>query len=136
MSSKVLILLSALIATANGNSCSTSFCSDKNILLCVFSGQSCIAANNRNGTTGLPTFQDYNLGSKLDVDVIPHLHQAIIPSYRFNCCGEIIAWAVDVQPDGQGIDRMYSLDLQVWRPPPTVGQPAAIAWSATIALLQ
>ena len=88
--------------------------------VCIFSGQTCITANSRNGTNGLPTFQDYNAGSDLNADVIPHLHQAIIPSYRFNCCGKIVSWGVDVQPDGQGIDRMFSLHLQVWRPSPTV----------------
>ena len=53
-------------------------------------------------------------------ETIPELHQAIIPSYRFTCCGNITAWGVDVHPAGGGHDRVYNLDLQVWRPSPTV----------------
>ena len=50
-------------------------------------------------------------------------HQAIIPSYRFDChdmCGNITEWGVDVKRDGGGQQRDYTLDLQVWRPSPTV----------------
>ena len=80
-------------------------------------GQICITANNSNG---LPTFQDYHSASELSTNVIPHLHQAIIPSYRFKCCGNITAWGVDVQPDNARFDEVFTLDLQVWRPSPTV----------------
>ena len=62
---------------------------------------------------------DYR-GSDLRSDTIPELHQAIIPSYRFTCCGNITEWGVDVHPGGFGHDRIYTLDLQVWRPSPTV----------------
>ena len=44
--------------------------------------------------------------------------QAIIPSYRFNCnqtCGYITEWGVNVR-----YADLYALDLQVWRPSPTV----------------
>ena len=62
---------------------------------------------------------DYR-GSDLRSVTIPELHQAIIPSYRFTCCGNITEWGVDVHPAGSGNDRVYNLDLQVWRPSPTV----------------
>ena len=58
--------------------------------------------------------------SDLRSETIPELHQAIIPSYRFTCCGNITKWGVDVHPAGGGNDRVYNLDLQVWRPSPTV----------------
>ena len=36
-------------------------------------------------------------------------------------CGNITEWGVDVQPGGMYHDQgQYSLDLQVWRPSPTV----------------
>ena len=44
--------------------------------------------------------------------------QAIFTSYRLNCCGNITQWGVDVD-DGDR-DGQYSLNLQVWRPSPTV----------------
>ena len=50
---------------------------------------------------------------------INRYYQAIIPSYRFTCCGEITAWGVDVEPTDQ---RRYTLNFQVWRPSPTVDQ--------------
>jgi hypothetical protein len=75
-----------------------------------------LRANNPNG---LPPFLDYR-DSNLRSETIPELHQAIIPSYRFSCCGNITEWGVDVHPAGSGKDRVYNLDLQVWRPSPTV----------------
>ena len=63
----------------------------------------------------LPSFQDYR-----STDRIIHHHQAIIPSYKFvsdQMCGNITEWGVDVVP---GSSRSYTLDLQVWRPSPTV----------------
>ena len=50
-------------------------------------------------------------------------HQAIIPTYKFECnemCGHITEWGVDVQPGGDPHNNRYTLDLQVWRPSPTV----------------
>ena len=66
---------------------------------------------------GLPNFQNYgnNAGSRITLH-----HQAIIPSYEFQCCGNITEWGVDVQPGGSPNNGEYSLDLQVWRPSPTV----------------
>ena len=53
-------------------------------------------------------------------EIIPELHQAIVPSYRFTCCGKITEWGVDVSRGGSRFDGIYDLDLQVWRPSPTV----------------
>ena len=53
-------------------------------------------------------------------DTIPEQHQVIIPSYRFTCCGNITEWGVDVHPGDRNHNRVYNLDLQVWRPSPTV----------------
>ena len=73
-------------------------------------------ANNPNG---LPPLMDYR-GSDLRSETIPGLHQVIIPSYRFMCYGNITEWGVDVHPAGGKHDRYYTLNLQVWRPSPTV----------------
>ena len=85
------------------------------------SGQGCLRSNNENG---LPPFRDYNSGpdsnTVINTDVIPHLHQAIIPSYRFDCCGNISEWGVDVFSNSDDNQSTYFLDLQVWRPSPTV----------------
>ena len=69
--------------------------------------------------TSLPSFQDY---PGHDIDQITRYHQAIVPSYRFTCCGEITAWRVDVEPDKKGDNRRYTLNLQVWRPSSTEDQ--------------
>ena len=49
-------------------------------------------------------------------------HQAIIPSYNFTCCGNIIEWGADVRPGGPNDDGRYTIDFQVWRPSPTTPQ--------------
>ena len=71
-----------------------------------------------------------------DRERIPRPHQAITPSYKFDCdqmCGSITEWGVDVCRDGRihqplshadnsslSVPRPYTLGLQVWRPSPTV----------------
>ena len=85
-------------------------------LCCFFAGQGCLRANNANG---LPPFMDYR-NSDLRSNLIPELHQVIIPSYRFTCCGNITEWGVDLHPAGGQHQMDYTLDLQVWRPTPTV----------------
>ena len=75
----------------------------------------CISTNNGQS---LPSFQDYDNGFSR----IIRYHQAIVPSYRLTCCGEIRAWGVDVKPGGNKDQRMYTLNLQVWRPSPTADQ--------------
>ena len=76
---------------------------------------------------GLPNIQ--NTDRDFDLSRITRYHQAIIPSYKFNCdnqmCGNITEWGVDVRRDGGnhqpgGMGTPYTLDLQVWRPSPTV----------------
>ena len=91
------------------------------ILLCIGQTQStCLQTNNENG---LPTFQGY--GYRRGEPGAPerrihHQHQAIIPSYRFNCCGNITEWGVDLNP---AIARItFNFDFQVWRPSPTVNE--------------
>ena len=61
------------------------------------------------------------MGGGVENNRITRRHQAIIPSYKFDCnklCGNITEWGVDVHPGGGG--HRYTLDLQVWRPSPTV----------------
>ena len=64
--------------------------------------------------SGLPEFKDYR-----GVERIIVRQQAIIHTYRFNCCGNITEWGADVKDDR---DRQYTLNFQVWRPSPTVDQ--------------
>ena len=42
-------------------------------------------------------------------------YQAIIPTYNLSCCGNITEWGLDVFDN-----TSFALDLQVWRPSPTV----------------
>ena len=74
---------------------------------------SCLQTNSENGP---PEFMNY--GNRFPRFLIHH--QAIIPSYKLECCGNITEWGVDVHPGGQGTTDRYTLDLQVWRPSPTV----------------
>ena len=86
------------------------------INLLLWSGQGCLRSNNEKG---LPPFQDYGgpgFNTVTNTDVIPQVHQAIIPSYRFNCCGNITEWGVDVFSNSDDDKFRYTLDLQVWRP--------------------
>ena len=50
----------------------------------------------------LPRFQEYRMSN--DDNRITRHHQAIIPSYKFDCsnqiCGNITAWGADVERDG------------------------------------
>ena len=79
---------------------------------CTFAGQDCFRPNN---TNGFPAFENYQ-NSDLEQQIIPLHHQAIIPTYRFDCCGSIAQWGVDLDPAGGGDNMEYELDLQVWRP--------------------
>ena len=63
---------------------------------------------------GLPAFKDYE-DEENDHRIIHH-SQAIIPTYMFDCCGNISMWGLDVFEDTIN----YALDLQVWRPSPTM----------------
>ena len=74
----------------------------------------CLETNNGQS---LPSFASYGRNTGR----INRFYQAIIPSYRFTCCGQITAWGVDVEPGGGMDDEQYTLNFQVWRPSPTVG---------------
>ena len=78
----------------------------------------CLQTNNSNV---LPFFQGYTGAAGEPARRIHHQHQAIIPSYKFNCCGNITNWGVDLNPDDDTNPR-FSLDFQVWRPSPTVNE--------------
>lgn len=71
-----------------------------------FSGQSCLESNSELDTP--------SIRSQYKQSILPGGHQAIIPSYRFNCSGIITEWTVEVTQ----LDK-YDFDLQVWRPSPT-----------------
>ena len=82
---------------------------------CDFVSDQCLEVGNGTGN-GLPSFQDYGrTGERIN-----RYHQAIIPSYEFQCCGDIRVWAVDVHPGGRRDNRDYTLNLQVWRPSPAL----------------
>ena len=91
------ILLSAILTITDGNK--QSDCLD------------CLKSNNERG---LPDYRSMN--SDLNSGVISYRHQAIVHSYRFDCHGNITEWGVAI--DGGGM--VSAIDLQVWRPSPTV----------------
>ena len=64
----------------------------------------------------MPSFTDYGGGE----GQIPRYHQAIVSSYQFQCCGNVTEWRIDVHPGGGKDNKEYTLNLQVWRPSPTV----------------
>ena len=82
-------------------------------IISVAVAQCCLQTNSGNG---LPNFMDYG-GQQIARP--REYHQAIVPSYKFNCCGIITEWGVDVHR-GAGNEIEYELNLQVWRPSPTV----------------
>ena len=71
---------------------------------------------NVGNNNALPSFQDFGNDG---VAMITLHNQAIIPSYKFTCCGNITEWGVDVKQDEDMDNERYTLDLQVWRPSPT-----------------
>ena len=80
--------------------------------MCAAQSQdSCLLTNNENG---LPPFSDDGYSSAGPGSRIEHRYQAIIPSYRLNCCGNITEWGVDLNPDGT--DARFDFIFQVWRP--------------------
>ena len=76
---------------------------------------SCLTTNG----SGLPVFQGYKGQAGGPDRRIHHQHQAIIPTYKFNCCGNITEWGVDLNPDRDKADQTFDFILQVWRPSPT-----------------
>jgi hypothetical protein len=73
-----------------------------------------------NSDSGLPFFQGYTGSAGSPSRRIQSEHQAIIPSYQLNCCGNITAWGLDVNPADSSAD--FDIDFQVWRPSPTVNE--------------
>ena len=73
-----------------------------------------------NSSNGLPLFQGYTGPAGYPDRRIHHQNQAIIPSYRFSCCGNITEWGVDLNPEDEVV--RFTLDFQVWRPSPTVSE--------------
>ena len=65
----------------------------------------CIEINNG---LSLPSFHDYRSDDRITL-----YHQAIVPSYRLTCCGEIRAWGVDVEFGGRMDDEEYTHDFCV-----------------------
>ena len=60
----------------------------------------------------------YDLGG--DASGLPTGSQAIVTSYQFHCCGEILEWGARVIPGGvRHEDGVYTVHFQVWRPSPT-----------------
>ena len=102
-------------------------------------GDHCIRKGDDDGEyiSRLPPFQNYDEDNRITLH-----HQAIITSYKFECsnqlCGlNITEWSVDVHPDGRRYQAQndnrkttlgvpYTLDLQVWRPLPTVNDSTGI----------
>lgn len=81
------------------------------VITSVAIAQCCLQTNNE---SGLPPFMDY--GSVEQTERLPEHHQAIVTSYKFNCCGIITEWGVDVHR----ANDEYDLNFQVWRPSSTV----------------
>ena len=52
--------------------------------------------------------------------MIPYWRQAIIPSYRFHCHGNVTEWGLNIE-SSNGNGETFLLELQVWRPSFTVG---------------
>ena len=71
----------------------------------------------------LPSFQDYGHVDH-DDNLIQRRGQAIIPSYKFSCCGAITEWGMDLHHT----DRIaqYTIDFQLWRPSPTTPQGGSL----------
>ena len=86
-------------------------------LFLIMIGQSCLRTNH--SSRSLPVLQDYSK-TEFTFGAIRHRSQAIIPSYRFQGRGSIMEWGIDLNPANNGNQDMYVLNLQVWRPSPTV----------------
>ena len=84
----------------------------------MHAGQDTCPCLQTNGS-GLPFFQGYAGEAGGPDRRIHHQHQAIIPSYKFNCCGSITEWGVDLNPDRDEASKTFDFILQVWRPSPT-----------------
>ena len=85
-----------------------------NVLYLSGQNDECLQTNNANN---LPTF----MGSRGPAgERIEHQHQAIVTTYKFNCCGNITEWGVDLNPVEDNL--YFNFDFQVWRPSSTVNE--------------
>lgn len=77
--------------------------------VCIYLAQDCLQ-----GAVGQIPFLD--LGPRGSIQ-IPSGSQAIVTSYRFQCCGDITEWQARMQPGGvMHSDGVYTVHFQVWRP--------------------
>ena len=74
---------------------------------CIVIGHGCLIANSENGTA---TFMNYGKDILQGITTIPHRHQAIALSYKFNCTGKVAVWGAHVY-----FKDVYNLHFQVWR---------------------
>ena len=77
----------------------------------VFKGQQCFLASN--GTRPLPPFERPS-DDEFRFTINPI--QAIITSYRFNCCGVVTGWRAFVEKSRHNTSGIHSISFQVWRP--------------------
>ena len=82
-----------------------------------FKAQQCLSATN--GDTDLPNFVTPGRDEpRFEATSL----QAIITSYRFNCCGVVTQWRAIVFNSNDGHRDVYDISFQVWRPkPPSLG---------------
>ena len=79
----------------------------------LISAQDCLLATN--GNRALPNFVRPGGGS--EPRFVKQPIQAIITSYRFNCCGVITEWGAIVERSGgRHNNGYYTITFQVWRP--------------------
>ena len=77
------------------------------VCFCSLSGQSCLESNSEISFS--------HSRDQYKQSVLPGGYQAILPTYRFNCSGNITEWTVEVNE----LHNKYDFNFQVWRPSPT-----------------
>ena len=84
------------------------------VCLNIYCFADCLMATD--GTRPLPNFVRPGGGGEPRFEVTPV--QVIIPSYKFDCYGQITEWKAFVERSGRGHfgDQPYSITFQVWRP--------------------
>ena len=66
-------------------------------------------------------FQDFRRTGEPHTQ-LPNGSQAIVTSYQFHCCGDILEWQAYMHQGGRNFrEGVYTVHFQVWRPSPTVG---------------
>ena len=83
--------------------------------LIITLAQGCLLASE--GTRPLPTFVRPEEAGDADRFTVQPI-QAIITSYKFDCCGVVTEWRALVERSGGAhfTDQAYSISFQVWRP--------------------